>query len=91
MSSKAKEVDIAAFSAGVDEANRREQGDFDGLLGWREELLEQRCDGKFDLASPLLKDILSVVRNLLLDRYPEETVRSLLSEREPKLPSNADK
>ena len=83
MSSKAKEVDIAAFSAGVDEANRREQGDFDGLLGRRKETQEVAQDGTKELASPLLNDIRSTLLNFLLDRYSEGKLRSLLSEREP--------
>ncbi|MHB8447383.1 MAG: hypothetical protein ACYC9P_05600 [Rudaea sp.] len=64
---------IAAFSAGVAEANRREQGDFDGLLG------QVRDD-----ASPLLADILTELRDVLLEHYPDKAkARSLLTEHEP--------
>ncbi|MDR3386221.1 MAG: hypothetical protein P4L92_04145 [Rudaea sp.] len=73
MTSTAKEAAIAAFSDGVDEANRREQGDFDGLLG------QVRDD-----ASPLLAGILTELRSVLLEHYPNKAkARALLEEREP--------
>lgn len=64
---------LTALQAGIAEANRRERGAFDGLLG-------QLHDG----ASKALQDVVSDLRDYLLDRFSEAEVRSLLREYEPR-------
>lgn len=61
---------LDAFKSGVAEANRRERGDFDGLLG------------QFDpTSSELLRDILSDLRDYLLDHAKDDDqARALLVE-----------
>jgi hypothetical protein len=65
---------MQALEAGIAEANRRECGDFDGLLGWLDPEGEE---------SILLRDILSRLKGYLLDRYSDEEARHLLDESEP--------
>lgn len=64
---------LKALDAGIDEANRRERGDFDGLLG-------QLPDG----ASLALQGVVSDLRDYLLNKYPEDQLRELLEEYEPR-------
>jgi hypothetical protein len=64
---------LAALEAGIAEANHRERGQFDGLLG-------QLPDG----ASKALKNVVSDLRDHLLDRYSETDARRLLQEYEPR-------
>lgn len=64
---------LAALDAGIVEADRRERGDFDGLLG-----------GFDRLSSQLLRDVLTYLRGYLLDRYTDEEARQLLVVCEPK-------
>jgi hypothetical protein len=63
---------LAALDAGIAEANRRERAEFDGLLG-------QLPEG----SSSVLCNIVSMLRDFLLDRYSEADVRALLQEYEP--------
>jgi len=64
---------MVALDAGIAEANRRELGDFDGLLG------------QFDPeASGLLRDILTHLRDYLLDRCSDDEARHLLTVFEPR-------
>lgn len=64
---------LAAVEAGIAEANRRERGDFDGLLG--------QLDGD---APEALRGIVSDLRDYLLARHPEDELRALLAEYEPR-------
>lgn len=64
--------DMEAMDAGIAEANRRERGDFDGLLG-----------GFDELSSGLLRDILTRLRGYLLDRYTDKEASDLLDAFEP--------
>lgn len=65
--------ELEAVRAGITEANRRQRGDFDGLLGG------------FDRSSSrLLRDLLAHLRDYLLDRYTDHDARHLLSVFEPK-------
>lgn len=63
--------DLAAFMAGVAEANRRERGKFDGLIG-------QLPKG----TALAFKYVLSDLRDFLLEKYSEDEVRRLLDESE---------
>jgi hypothetical protein len=62
-----------AMSAGIDEANRRARGDFDGLLGSLD-----------PGGSRLLRDIIDVLRNVLLEQYTDEEARDLITKFEPR-------
>lgn len=64
---------MAAMKAGIAEANHRERGEFDGLLGQ----LPQN-------ASILLRDIVSRLRAELHGDYSEAEVRALLEQHEPR-------
>lgn len=64
---------LAAVEAGIAEANRRERGDFDGLLGSLPSEAPQALDY-----------VLSYLRDFLLDRYSDDEARKLLSEFEPR-------
>ncbi|MBS0567105.1 MAG: hypothetical protein JSS59_06780 [Proteobacteria bacterium] len=66
---------LDAFKSGVADANRRERGDFDGLLG------------QFDpTSSELLRDILSDIREYLLERTRNDgEARALIDEYEPRV------
>lgn len=63
---------LAALDAGIAEANRRTNGDFDGLLG-----------SLHGPGSELLADLVAELRDVLLDKYSDETARALISEYEP--------
>src|SRR5690348_383451 len=65
---------MQAMDAGIAEADRRERGDFDGLLGGLDPEGEE---------SILLRGILSRLRGYLLDRYSDEEARHLLDAFEP--------
>lgn len=60
------------FMRGVEEANYRERGGFEELLGQFPEEV-----------SGLLKGILTYLRNYLLDKFPEDELRRLLDEYDP--------
>lgn len=66
---------IAPFAAGIAEHNRREQGDFDGLLGQFHES-----------TAPLLSEILTDLREYLLDHTRSENkARGLLAGHSPRV------
>lgn len=63
---------LTVVKEAIAETNRRERGNFDGLLG------------NFDeLSAPLLRDILTQLRDYLLDRYSDEEAHRLLTKFEP--------
>lgn len=64
---------LESLSAGIEEANRRAKGDFDGLLGSLD-----------PGGSRLLRDIVDELRSVLLDRYTDEEARALIAEFEPR-------
>jgi len=66
---------LAAIETGIAEANRREGGGFDGLLG--------QLDGD---APEALLEIVSGLRMFLLERHPEDELRALLEEYELPVP-----
>lgn len=66
---------LAAIEAGIAEANRRERGGFDGLLG--------QLDGD---APEALREIVSDLRAFLLARHHEDELRALLEEYELPVP-----
>lgn len=79
--------DITAFSAGVSEVIRREQGNWDGLLGQVPNMATD--DTTQEPNKPrrrrlLIADILSELRDYLLSRIPEGDARALLAEHEPR-------
>lgn len=60
---------LAAIDAGIEEANTRERGEFDGLYG------NVPAD-----ASPLLKIVVTEIRQALLDHFDEPGARALIAE-----------
>ncbi|MFY2765437.1 hypothetical protein [Arenimonas sp. MALMAid1274] len=65
---------LTALDAGIEEANRRAKGEFDGLLGSLD-----------PGGSRLLSDIVDELRSVLLDKYTDEEARALIAEFEPRL------
>jgi len=78
---------LAAFSAAVDEAKRREKGDFDGLLGQVPNMATAGTTqepNKPRRRRLLIADILAELRDYLLSRFTYDEARALLAEHEPR-------